>query len=170
MDVRLPIILPGSRLSIGFLLALLAAFVVWYMFQKTPLGYEIRAIGDNPVASRFKGISVIRIWIVTMLISGTLAGLAGATELFGVQHRLRMDLSTGYGFTGIIVAMLGGLNPVGVVIASIFFGGLINGSIRMQIITKVPTALISAVQAIILIFLLASQALVLYRVRRVDEG
>ena len=167
--IRLPIVTPGSRLNIGFILALLAAGLFYYLLKKTPLGFEIRALGSNPVASRFKGISVSRSMILTLVISGAIAGMAGVIELFGSQYRIRMDLSTGYGFTGIIVALLGGLNPLAIVPAGIFFGGLINGSIRMQIITKVPTALMSAVQAIILLFLLASQAIVRYRVRRVDN-
>ncbi len=167
--IRLPILASGSRLNLGFLLALLAALLFYYIINKTPLGFEIRALGSNPVASKFKGISVSRTVIMTLLISGAVAGLSGAIELFGSQYRIRMDLSTGYGFTGIIVALLGGLNPLAIIPAGIFFGGLINGSIRMQIITKVPTALISAVQAIILLFLLASQAITRYRIRRIRD-
>jgi simple sugar transport system permease protein len=159
---------PNSRLHLGFALAVLAAVLVWYILQKTALGYEIRSIGNNPLAARFKGINIHRIWLITMLISGALAGMAGVGELFGVQHRLRLDLSTGYGFIGIIVAMLSGLEPLVAVPVSIFFGGLLNGAILMQIITKVPTALIQAVEAIILIFLLASQVLVSYRIRKVQ--
>ena len=158
-----PFLWPNSRLHIGFALAVLAAFLVWYLLQKTPLGYEIRSVGFNSLASRFKGISIHGTWIVTMLISGALAGFAGVGELFGVQHRLRMDLSTGYGFIGIIVAMLSGLDPLLAVPVSIFFGGLLNGAILMQIITKVPTALIEVVEAIILVFLLVSQVLVSYK-------
>ena len=167
--IRLPIIAEGTRLNLGFFLALLAAGLFYYLLKKTPLGYEIRALGSNPVASRFKGIAVSKAMILTLVISGAIAGMAGVIELFGSQYRIRMDLSTGYGFTGIIVALLGGLNPLAIVPAGIFFGGLINGSVRMQIITKVPAALMSAVQAIILLFLLASQAIVRYRIRRVDD-
>ena len=167
--VRLPIIAANSRLNIGFIVVLLVAGWVFYLLKKTPLGFEIRALGSNPLASRFKGISVSKAMIITLVISGAIAGLAGVIELFGAQYRIRMDLSTGYGFTGIIVALLGGLNPLLILPAGIFFGGLINGSVRMQIITKVPAALMSAVQAIILLFLLASQAIVRYRIRRVDD-
>lgn len=163
------ILWPGSRLHIGFLMALAAAVGVWYLLQKTPLGFEIRSVGFNTLASRFKGIGIQRTWIVTMLISGALAGLAGMGELFGVQHRLRLDLSTGYGFIGIIVAMLAGLDPLLAIPVSIFFGGLLNGAILMQIITKVPTALIQAVEAIILIFLLASQVVVQYKIRKIHS-
>lgn len=161
---------PNSRLHIGFLLAVIAAVGVWYLLQKTPLGYEIRSVGFNSLASRFKGIGIHRTWLLTMLISGALAGMAGMGELFGVQHRLRLDLSTGYGFIGIIVAMLAGLEPLLAVPVSIFFGGLLNGAILMQIITKVPTALIQAVQAIILIFLLASQVLIQYKIRKIQSN
>jgi simple sugar transport system permease protein len=166
---RLPILFPGSRLNLGFILALLAAGLFYFILKKTPLGYEIRAMGSNLEASKFKGISVSRVMILTLLLSGAVAGLSGVIELFGSQYRIRMDLSVGYGFTGIIVALLGGLNPLAIIPSGILLGGLLNGSVRMQIITKVPTALISAVQAIILMFLLASQAVARYRIRRIDD-
>ncbi len=162
---RWPIFVDESRLHVGFILALATAVLFYWILKKTPLGYEIRAIGLNPLASKFKGISITGTWIMTLVISGAAAGLGGVTELFAVRYRLTMDLSTGYGFVGIIVAMLAGLNPLAVVPVSIFFAALINGGIRMQIITKVPSALISAIQAIVLIFLLASQVLAVYRLR-----
>ena len=102
-----------------------------------------------------------------MLISGGIAGLGGASELFGVQHRLRPDLSPGYGYTGMIIAFLGGLNPIAVGLLAIFFGGLLNGSVRMQVITGVPSSLVFALQAIILLFLLGAKAIAHYRIRRV---
>jgi len=104
--------------------------------------------------------------ILIMVISGGIAGLAGTGEVFGIQHRLRLDISTGYGYTGIIVAMLGGLNPLGVVAASVFFGALVNGSVRMQIATGVPVSLVSAIQAIVLLFLISAQVLAQYRIGR----
>lgn len=165
-----PLVLANTRLHAGFIVAIVVAFIVWWLMRKTRLGYEIRAIGLNPTASRFKSINVSRVIIITMLISGGIAGLAGAGEVVGLHHRLRMDISTGYGFTGIIVAMLGGMNPFGVTIAAIFFGALINGSNRMQIFTGVPIALVYAMQAIVLLCLLAVQVLSNYRIRRVTDA
>ena len=159
-------VLGNSRLHVGFIVALVAAVVVFWLLHKTRLGYNIRAIGLNPTSAKFKGVNVARVIIITMLISGGIAGLAGVGEVAGINHRLRTDSSSGYGFMGIIVAMLGGLNPFGVIIASIFFGALINGSNRMQIYTGMPTALVYAMQAIVLLSLLSFQVLTNYRIRR----
>ena len=161
-----PVVFPNTRLHVGFIVAVVASVVVFWILNKTRLGYEIRAIGMNPLAAKFKGINVSQVIIVTMLISGGVAGLAGAGEVVGLHHRLRTDISSGYGFTGIIVAMLAGLNPLVVIVAAIFFGGLINGSNRMQIFTGVPVALVYAMQAIVLLCLLSFQVLTNYRIRR----
>ncbi len=166
---KYPIVLANTRLHIGFIVALVAIVVVFWWLQKTRLGYEIRAMGLNPTAARFKGINVARVIIVTMLISGGIAGLAGVGEVVGLHHRLRLDISKGLGFTGIIVAMLGGLNPLAIVISAIFFGALINGSNAMQIFTGVPVALVYALQAIVLLCLLSFQVFANYRIRRVKD-
>jgi simple sugar transport system permease protein len=162
-----PLLLAGSRLHLGFLVAILAAVAVYFFITRTSLGYEVRAIGYNPVASRFKGISVGRTLVIVMLISGGIAGLAGAGEVFGLHFRLKPDISTGFGFTGIIIAMLAGLHPLGVIAAAVLFGGLVNGGIRMQIFTGVPTAMISAIEGIILLFFLTSAVLTRYEIKRV---
>jgi len=166
-SVYYPVLFQNSRLHVGFIIAIVATIVIFWLLQKTRLGYEIRTIGLNPTAAKFKGINVSQVIIITMLISGGIAGLAGVGEVVGLHHRLRMDISSGYGFTGIIIAMLGGLNPFAVIVAAIFMGGLINGSNRMQIFSNVPTALVYAMQAIVLICLLTFQVLANYRIRRV---
>lgn len=107
----LPLLVPGTKLHLGFLIALLAAVAVHVLLNRTALGYEIKAVGQNPVASRFKGINVGRTAVVVMLISGGLAGVAGVAEVFGTHFRLRPDISVGFGFAGIVVAMLAGLRP-----------------------------------------------------------
>lgn len=165
-----PTLFGFSRLHVGLLLAVFLAFLTWILINKTSFGYKLRAYGFNPTACRMKGISANRVIVITMIISGGLAGLAGAGELFGVQHRLVPYLSSGFGFTGIIVALLGGLDPLMVVLTSIFIGGTINGSVLMQIASKVPSALMSAIQAIILLFLLAAQAYARYDIRRINES
>jgi simple sugar transport system permease protein len=150
-------------------IGILATIWIYLLIRRTPLGYEIRALGSNPVASRFKGTNIPRLILVVMLISGGLAGLAGAGELFGVQHRLRLNISPGYGFTGMLVAMLANLNPIIVLPVALFFGALNQGAIQMQIITQVPTALANAIQAVVLLFLLSAQVLARYRIRRVFD-
>jgi general nucleoside transport system permease protein len=164
-----PPILANSRLHVGFLVALLATILVFWMIKKTRLGYELRAIGFNPKAAKFKGINVGRVTVMIMIISGGLAGLAGAGEVMGLHHRLKADIASGIGFVGIIIAMLAGLNPVGVIPAAILFGGLVNGANRMQILAGVPTALVYTIQAIVLLSVLATQTLATYRVRKVQN-
>jgi ABC-type uncharacterized transport system permease subunit len=165
-----PKLLSRGRLHLGFLLSLATAVVVWLLLWKTVLGYEIRAMGINPTASSYKGISIARTTVLVMAISGAIAALGGASEVAGLHHRLRLDISTGYGFTGIIIALLGRLHPAGVIIASIFFGALVNGSLAMQIATGVPVALVGAIQGITLIFLLTAEVLARYRIRRVGSN
>lgn len=167
---RLPILIEGTRLHIGFLVALIIAPIVYLIVFKTPFGYELRAIGLNRKASTFRGVNLSKITFVTMLISAGIAGLAGAGELLGLQHRLRMEMFRGDGYTGIIVAILAGLHPLGVIPVAIFFGGLSNGATRMQVLTGVPTALISAVEAIMMLFLLIAQVFSNYEIKRVRDG
>jgi ABC-type uncharacterized transport system permease subunit len=169
-NAHFPLLFPIGRLHMGFLIALAGIMVVYLILNRTPFGYQIRAYGLNPRAAKFKGVNINKVFILTMLISGGLAGLAGTGELFGVQYRLRPDLSPGYGYTGIIVAMLAGLDPVGVLPAAILFGALINGSAQMRIATGVPTALTYAIQAIVLLFLLSAQVISRYRIRRAEHA
>lgn len=167
---RYPILFEGHRIHIGVIIALLAALGVFFLLKRTALGYDIRALGANEQAAKFKGIKIRKILIITMLISGGLAGLAGAGEVFGVHHKLQMDISPGYGYTGIIVGMLAELNPLVTIITAVFFGGLINGSVKLVTSIGIPTALIFAIQAIILIFILAARVLTRYRVRRITDA
>lgn len=162
-SVWLPVVVTQSRLHAGFLMALGAALAVYILITRTALGLEIRAIGGNPVTARLKGIKLGRTMVMAMLISGGLAGLAGLTEVFGVHHRLRADVSLGYGYTGIIVAMLGNNHPAGIVLAAVLFGALVNGALRMQIATGVPTALSYVVQALILLMFLIATVAVRWR-------
>jgi len=165
-----PMILPPTRSHAGFLVAIVCAGLVYVLLWKTWLAYEIRAVGSNPVASRHRGISVGTVIVVVMVISGALAGLAGAGEVAGLQFRLRLDISTGFGYTGIIVALLARLNPIGAVFAAILFGALVNGSSAMQIATDVPVALVYALQGLTLIFVLGADVLARYRVKRVSAS
>jgi len=165
-----PRLFPGTRLHAGFALALLAAVLVYILLWKTTLGYEIRAFGINTWASRYKGINTTLVVVLVMAISGGLAGLAGGSEIAGLHHRLRLDISTGYGFTGILIALLARLNPFGAILAAVFFGALVNGSTGMQIVTGVPVALVYAVQGLTLIFVLAADTLSRYQLRRVQPA
>lgn len=163
----LPLLSTGSRLHAGFLLALAAAAVVQLVMARTPVGYEIRAAGSNLRALEVQGTSPARVVLMVMVISGALAGLAGVAQIYGVHYRLKAGALTGYGYTGIIVAILGQLRPWGVVAAALVFGALVTGATFMQVKTGVPSALIYAVEAILLLCYLSGWAAAGFRLKRV---
>ena len=155
----LPIIWPAARVHIGIVLALLTAAAVYVVMWRTTIGYQIRAVGSNPQAAEYSGIPVVRSMVLAMMVSGGLMGLAGAAEIFGVQHRLSDFFSPGYGFDGIAVALLGYTHPLGVVLAAVFFGGLRTGFNAIQRTEGLPLALAQVVQGLTLILVVASVAL-----------
>lgn len=151
----LPILIPRTRFHLGIVLAVVAAFLVHWLLTRTVLGYQIRAIGDGLRAARTGGIHVQRTIVLTMLISGALAGLAGAVEIAGVQHRLVEGFSPGYGYLAIAVALLGGLNPFGVVLAGILFAALLNGADAMQRTADVPVTVVFVIEGLVILFVAA---------------
>ncbi|MFN8003662.1 MAG: ABC transporter permease [Acidobacteriota bacterium] len=140
-------------LNVAFLLALLACFLVWVFLWRTKWGYEIRAVGSNPSAAEYGGISVQKQIVLAMALSGALAGMVGINEVLGYRYRYYHDFSPGYGFTGIAVALLGRNHPAGIVLAAILFGALIRGGLFVDIFTdKVSKDLVQVLQAIIILF------------------
>jgi len=162
-------IFEGLRVHWGFVLALLAAYLVWWMLNKTTLGFEIRTVGANPDAAKYAGVNVKRIIILTMALSGMLAGLAGTFEVTGLNYRHELGFSIGYGFDAIAIALLGKSHPLGVVLASILFAAMRNGATRMQFLTQLPVDLISVLQALILLFV-AADAIIRYIYRIKSQG
>jgi simple sugar transport system permease protein len=169
-SARIPEIFDGLRVHWGFVLALLVAFLIWWLLNKTTLGFEIRTVGANPDAAKYAGINVKRTIILTMALSGMLAGLAGTIEVTGLNYRHELGFSIGYGFDAIAIALLGKSHPLGVVLASILFAAMRNGATRMQFLTQMPVDLISMLQALILLFV-AADAIVryLYRIKARGE-
>jgi ABC-type uncharacterized transport system permease subunit len=164
----LPRFLPHPvTLHWGFFLALLAALVVgWYLFRTT-WGFELRAVGANPSAARYGGMKVGRTFVVTMFLSGCLAGLAGVSQGLGITRNIALGFQSGYGFDSIALALLGKSHPAGVVAASILFGVLRAGASRMQSIAGVPTEIVQIVQAMVIIFIAAPAIIqTLYRLRK----
>jgi ABC-type uncharacterized transport system permease subunit len=148
---RLPL-LPGTRLHAGLVLALVGAAVLWFLFARTLWGFRLRAVGAGPRAAEISGrIDSQRMGALALLLSGGIAGLAGGVEVSGVSFALFQNLSPGYGFTGIAVALLGGLHPAGVVAAGILFGALEAGAGAMQRDAGIPAVAVYVVEAVVII-------------------
>ncbi len=145
-------IIPLSRLTAALPLAIVAAFLLWWWLRRTVSGYELRAVGSSERVARYAGISAYRVVIQTMALSGALAGLGGATEVLGLFHRFNAQLSPGYGFTAIAVALLAQSNPLGVIPSAFFFGLLQNGSLSMQALAGVPKDLVAVIEGLIILF------------------
>jgi ABC-type uncharacterized transport system permease subunit len=161
---------PALRVHWGTVLAFIVAFLVWFLLWKMTVGFEIRTVGTSNGAARYAGINVGRTIILTMFLSGALAGLAGAVEVAGLNYRHELSFSLGYGFDAIAIALLGRTHPFGVVLAAILFGAMRNGATRMQFLTQIPVDIISVVQALILLFVAADEIIrYIYRIRAPKE-
>jgi simple sugar transport system permease protein len=154
----LPVLIKNTELNIGVIIALVAAFAVYFVLYKTVLGYEIRASGASPRAAQSGGINVTRSIVAVGLISGALAGLAGIIVVTGVDHVLAQNFSPGYGYQGIAVAALGSFHPLGIIIASVLYAALtIGGESLQRSAAAIPIELIYALQAVIVLSVLIVQ-------------
>jgi simple sugar transport system permease protein len=151
---QLPIIWAGTRLHAGFYLALLAVVAVYILLFHTTLGYRIRMVGTNKDAARYVGVKTTTVMALTMALSGGLAGLAGTSELLGVQYRLIDNFSPGWGFDAIAVALVGRLHPLGTLLAALFFGAMRNGANSMQTAVKIDVVVVYILQGLAIIFLI----------------
>jgi simple sugar transport system permease protein len=165
-EAELPRLVERTRLHAGLLVALFMAFAVWVMTTRTVWGYEARAVGGNPRAAAFAGMPVGWVMVRTALLSGALAGLAGAVEVLGAKQALTLDLSPGFGYSGIVVAMLAQLHPIGVVAGAVFVAGIFVGSDAMSRGVAVPTYISDVIVAVSLICMIVATLLVRYRIRR----
>ncbi len=163
----LPTLLAGTRLNAGFPVALLVAGAASFVMSRTMIGFQVRTVGAAPAAARYAGFSERRVVWATLLASGGLAGLAGVFEAAGPIGQLIPKLTPGYGFTAIIVAFLGRLRPLGIVPAAMVVALSYIGGDNAQVELGLPNAAVGLVQALLLFFLLASDFLLHYRVRRV---
>ncbi len=158
---RLPRLVP-TRLHLGALIAVILAILVYLLLWRTTLGYRIRAVGQNPRASRYAGIKVQRYVVLALLLSGAFSGLAGATQVFGVNYRMITDGSaSGFtgsaGFNGIVAALFGQLHPIWSIPASILFGALLVGANNMQRAVQVPSALVIGLNGLVVVFVVSSE-------------
>ena len=167
----LPALWPGTTLHIGIILALIVAIAAHYFLRRRVGGFQLVAAGLNPVAARSAGLPVRRIFISVFLASGALAGLAGMVQVAGVQGKMIVNLSPGYGYTAIVVALLGRSTPIGAFFAALFFGALSAGGAAMETSVGVPASLVIIVQYLTVLLVIAYTAFrTLRRPSRVAEG
>ena len=160
-EFDLPRLIP-TRLHLGALLAVLVAVLVYIFLWRTTIGYRIRAVGLNADAARYAGINVKRYMVLSLLLSGALGGLAGAVQVYGVTHRMFTDGSAagftgGAGFNGIVAALFGQLHPLGTIPAAILFGALLVGANKLQRVVQVPSALVTALNGLVVVFVVSSE-------------
>ena len=158
-EARLPVILEGTRLHAGILLTFVVAILAQIFLWRSVAGFRLRAVGHNARAANNAGMNVSRALWVGFLICGALSGLAGFAEVAGVQRRMIENLSPGFGYTAIIVALLGQTNPLGVLAAAILFAALQIGSTTMESAAGVPSALTTVIQALVVLFLIGQNAI-----------
>ena len=142
-----------SPLNLSFVVALLACVGVWILIWRSRLGYAIRATGHSAMAAEYAGISVSRVVIITMAISGGLAGMMAINEILGVQHRIVLNFTSGYGFTGIAVALMGRNHPIGIILASLLFGALYQGGAELDFeFSTITREMVLLIQGLIILF------------------
>ncbi|MGZ8756119.1 MAG: ABC transporter permease, partial [Acidimicrobiia bacterium] len=162
-----PTLIGGYRLTIGFLLALAAVWGIWWLMYRSTIGFEFRAVGANPDGGKYAGINVGWIYVAVMLVSGGLAGIAGANQILGLEpYRGISNFAGSIGFDAIALALLGRSHPVGVLFAGLLFGALRAGGREMQGAAGIPLDLVLVVQALVIVFI-AAPALVraIYRIK-----
>jgi ABC-type uncharacterized transport system permease subunit len=158
-QVWLPKLVPQTLLHAGAIVAVVLAVAAYIFLWRTTIGYRIRAVGLNPDASRYAGINVPFYQALSLTLAGGFAGLAGVSEVIGVQHQLLEGITGGYGFSGIVAALFGGLHPLGLIPASWLFGSLLVGADKMQRAVQVPSALVNTIMGLVVLFVVGSALL-----------
>jgi simple sugar transport system permease protein len=153
-DIWLPIVVPGTRLHVGFILAVLACVGVWVLLYKTPLGFRIRAVGRNKDAAELAGISYKQLYVITFFIAGALGAMGGFTEVNGVQHMLVQGFNPGVGAAGIGIAILANGNPIGMIFAAILFGALAVGGTIMGQLSGIPSSINELMLGFVMVFVI----------------
>ncbi len=161
----LPALVPGTRVHWGFGVAVVVIAVTWFVFSKTAVGMQVRAAGQAPEAARFSGVPVDRLRFRSALVSGAIAGLGGASQVMGVQHQLTQGISNNYGYTGVIVATLGGLTALGVVLVAGLLADIAVGAENVSLVLQVPTQLGAIFGALLLLTVLSAMSFRRYRIQ-----
>ena len=158
-ELKLPIVSAGMRLHYGFFIALLLGVLVYYFLFQTANGLKLRSVGLNRSAAKVFGINVNRFLLISFIVSGAIAGFGGSIEVHGNAFRLMPGYAKGFGFDGLAIALIGQLNPFGTIIAACFYGALRTGANMMQVASGIPTSVVSIIQALIIIFVIAGSSI-----------
>ena len=161
----LPQLIPRTRLHMGFLISIFTALSIWILLSRTVLGFQIKAVGFNPSASHHSGLNVLKTIVIVALLSGGVAGMAGVTETAGLKGYLTLDLSPGFGYAGIAVAMLAGLHPAGIILSGIFLASIYVGADAMSRTMNVPSYLADVIVAITVLSVLLSLIFVQFKIK-----
>jgi general nucleoside transport system permease protein len=164
-ELELSKLIDGTRVHTGLIWATTLAVALWVVFKFTTVGFSIRAVGANARAAAFAGVPVTGTVVLVAMLSGALAGLAGAIEVAGRTGYVTLDMSPGYGYSGIVIAMLAGLHPIGVIAASVFVAGVLVGADSMSRAVGVPTYIADVIVATSLLSVLVATLITQYRVR-----
>ena len=164
-ELELSKLVQGTRVHTGLIWATTLAVMLWAVFKYTTIGFSIRAVGANARAAAFAGVPITGTVVLVAMLSGALAGLAGAIEVAGRTSYVTLDMSPGYGYSGIVIAMLAGLHPIGVLAASVFVAGVLVGADSMSRAIGVPTYIADVIVATSLLSVLVATLLTQYRVR-----
>jgi len=156
-EVQLPLFATGIRVHAGLFIGI-AALIIMIFFWKSTFGFKIDLIGQGDPISRYAGINVKKTIVITMMLSGAFAGLAGWNEVYGVQYRLLDGLVSGYGNLAVVIALLGGLHPVGICISAFFFSALLTGGATMQRMTEIPYSIVDIIQGLVIVFIITRTA------------
>jgi general nucleoside transport system permease protein len=165
-EMELTRLIDKTRLHSGFLWAIGLAALLALVNRHTAFGFEMRAVGSNARAAAFLGMPVTRIMLKTALLSGALAGLAGVSEVAGRTGYVTLDMSPGYGYSGIVIAMLAGLSPIGVAVAAVFVAGMLVGADSMSRVVSVPNYIADVIVSVSLLTMLVAAMMTRYRLRR----
>lgn len=166
LTAKLPIILPRSRVHFGFVVALIIAILIYFVFTRTTIGYNLKAVGSNPRASNYIGINLFKTIIITSFISGALAGLAGWGEVNGLYGYVEDNITPNFGYIAIAVAMLGGLKPLGIILSALILGFLMSGSNYMQRGVGMPTTSVHVFIGLIVISMLLAPLIKKYIIKK----
>lgn len=168
-NATLATLIPNTRVHVGFILAIIILVLMWYVIKYRPFGFELRAVGKNAKAAKYAGIDASKYIILSMFISGCIAGIAGMIDVSGVAHRLQVDIYNDYSFSGFVIAWIASLNVLAIAVIGYFFAGLDISGFKMQMM-GLPSSMVEMLQGLILILCIAGELLTYYKITLIKKA